>query len=83
MIASGKNKDASGTIPGMAADRVVSWRKSSWSSYNGSCVEVAELSGDLICMRDTKQHGTGPVLAFNRTEWNAFLSKVKAGKLNF
>ncbi len=82
MTDAGRNKDVAGTVSGWPADWIVSWRKSSWSSYNGSCIEVAELQGSLVYMRDTKQHGTGPVLAFTRAEWNEFLSKVKSGKLN-
>jgi hypothetical protein len=61
-----------------------SWHKSSWSSYNGSCVEVAELpASNLVAIRDTKQKGIGPVLAFTRSEWDSFLSKVKNDELNF
>lgn len=59
-----------------------SWHKSSWSSYNGSCVEVAELQGNVVCMRDTKANGMGPVLAFTYPEWNSFLSSIRAGELD-
>ena len=55
------------------------WRKSSWSTYNGNCVEVAELSGDLIGVRDTKDAGAGPVLLFSGTAWRSFVSRVKNG----
>lgn len=60
-----------------------SWHKSSWSGYNGSCVEVAELQDNVVCMRDTKANGMGPVLAFTYPEWDAFLSSIRAGELDF
>ena len=75
---------ASGTYRDLHAEvSAASWRKSSWSSYNGSCVEVAELPGNLVCMRDTKQHGTGPVLAFTNSAWRLFISRIRNGELDF
>ena len=57
-----------------------SWRSSSFSTYNGNCVEVGCLDGEIIGVRDTKNYGMGPVLAFTQDEWSAFLSGVKAGE---
>jgi Domain of unknown function (DUF397) len=57
----------------------IRWRKSSWSSYNGNCVEVAELDGLLIGVRDTKDGGSGPVLVFDRAAWRSFLDGLKSG----
>ena len=45
----------------------VTWRKSSFSSMNGNCVEVAELRGEMIGVRDTKEGGACPVLLFEQT----------------
>jgi Domain of unknown function (DUF397) len=59
------------------------WRKSSWSAYNGGCVEVADLQHDRIGVRDTKAKGSGPILVFTHTEWRLFLSSVKRGDLDF
>ena len=53
-------------------------RKSSWSAYNGNCVEVAELRSGPIAVRDTKDR-QGPVLVVGRAAWAAFLDEVKAG----
>jgi hypothetical protein len=36
----------------------MTWRKSSYSSQNGNCVEVR---GDLLALRDSK-NTTGPIL---------------------
>ncbi len=58
------------------------WRKSSMSSYNGSCFEVARLLKDRVGVRDTKDKGSGPVLIFNQSEWNAFLAGAKAGEFD-
>jgi hypothetical protein len=60
-----------------------SWRKSSKSAYNGSCVEVAELRSERVGVRDTKAHDAGPILIFTHAEWNLFLSRVKLGSLDF
>jgi Domain of unknown function (DUF397) len=57
-----------------------SWRKSSFSTYNGNCVEIGHLDSGVIGIRDTGQHGIGPVLAVKKDEWSAFLYSVKAGK---
>jgi hypothetical protein len=58
------------------------WCKSSMSTYNGSCVEIARLSSDRVGVRDTKDQGTGPVLAFTQNEWSAFLAGAKAGEFD-
>ena len=55
----------------------VTWRKSSWSSINGNCVEVAELRGEMIGVRDTKDGGAGPVLLFEQTAWRSFIDGLK------
>jgi Domain of unknown function (DUF397) len=55
------------------------WRKSSFCS-NGNCVEVAAL-GSQILVRDSKARN-GPVLAFQPTEWVAFLEGARRGEFN-
>ncbi|GAB3399592.1 DUF397 domain-containing protein [Flindersiella endophytica] len=55
----------------------MNWRKSSYSnSAGGNCVEVAG-SADRMAVRDSKDRG-GPVLAFDRTDWTAFLASLAA-----
>jgi hypothetical protein len=54
------------------------WRKSSWSIFNGNCVEVAVLP-DGIVVRDSKD-ADGPVLRFTSDEWDAFIREVRSGK---
>ena len=56
-----------------ATDRIVSWRKSSFSGGNGSaCVEVGR-AVDAFLVRDTKNR-TGGTLAFTPTTWRRFLA---------
>jgi hypothetical protein len=56
------------------------WRKSSRSGSNGQCTEVMDTGTDVL-VRDSK-NPTGPVLAFTRDEWGAFLDGVRAGEFN-
>ena len=58
------------------------WQKSTLSSYNGSCFEIARLLSDRVGVRDTKDNGSGPVLIFNQNEWSAFVAGVKAGEFD-
>lgn len=53
------------------------WKKSSRSSANGQCVEVADLV-DAVALRDSKDP-TGPVLVFERATWTSFLTGAKDG----
>lgn len=57
------------------------WRKSSHSDANGNCVEVGDGDG-LVGVRDSKQDGAGPVLAFTAAEWTAFTRAVKDGEFD-
>jgi hypothetical protein len=58
------------------------WRKSSFSNMNGSCVETSLLLPDRIGVRDTKDNGTGPVLIFTEAEWRAFIAGAKDGQFD-
>jgi hypothetical protein len=51
------------------------WHKSSHSSANGQCVEVASVAG-AVAVRDSK-NPAGPGLVFTRQAWAAFLESVK------
>lgn len=53
------------------------WRKSTRSQANGNCVEVAEVQ-NVIAVRDSK-NPSGPTLAFDRTDWAAFVNGIHAG----
>jgi hypothetical protein len=56
------------------------WKKSSWSAENGNCVEVAELPGDNIGVRHSKDNAPGcPVLTFTSVEWSTFVTGLKEG----
>jgi len=57
------------------------WIKSSLSSYNGNCVEVAGLTDDRIRVRDSK-HPRGAVLNFTPAEWDAFIGGVYKGEFD-
>jgi len=55
------------------------WRKSSYSSDDGNCVEVADLDGGARAVRDSKDP-SGAHLMFTGTEWFTFTAGVRAGE---
>jgi hypothetical protein len=57
----------------------LNWRKASYSASEGGCVEVAGHEG-VVLVRDTKDHGGGPVHRFSRAGWEAFTAGVRAGE---
>lgn len=60
-----------------ASSADVSWRKSSFSGYNGNCVEVADLGRGWMGVRDSKAGVNSPVLQFTRRDWARFLHALK------
>jgi hypothetical protein len=59
----------------------VRWRKSSASNPTGNCVELAELTGGAIAVRNSR-HPSGPVLVYSRAEIAAFLTGIRAGEFD-
>ncbi len=68
---------------GIPADQlpVARWRKSRVSNPTGSCVEVAELPGGAVAVRNSR-HPSGPALIYTRAEVAAFLAGVKHGEFD-
>lgn len=58
-----------------------SWVKSSFSFANGNCVEVADLPGGHVGVRDSKDP-QGLVLRFTPGEWHAFVGGVRNGEFD-
>ena len=65
-----------GVLPGDLAG--VRWRKSARSSAQGNCVELAQLPGQGVAVRNSRDPG-GPALLFTDAELEAFLGGVKDG----
>jgi hypothetical protein len=63
------------------ATKIDTWIKSSLSFANGNCVEVADLQGGEIGVRNSRD-STGPVLAFTQDEWHAFIGGVRNGEFD-
>ncbi|HEV7980064.1 DUF397 domain-containing protein [Amycolatopsis sp.] len=55
----------------------VMWRKSSYSTNNGDCVEVAN-TVPQVRVRDTKDRASG-ALTFAAPGWRAFLTALGGG----
>lgn len=63
---------------GVAALSGATWRKSSASTANGDCVEVALLPAGGIAVRDSKDKA-GAMLRFGQDAWQQFLHEVRLG----
>jgi hypothetical protein len=66
--------------PDVRLERAV-WRKSHHSNPSGNCVEMAELPGGEIAIRNSR-HPAGPALIYTRTEIAAFLLGAKDGEFD-
>jgi hypothetical protein len=53
------------------------WRKSSYSSAQGQCVEVAAMPDGGRAVRDSKDPD-GPVLRFTADEWKRFADGIRS-----
>ena len=53
------------------------WRKSSYSSQDGNCVEVATDMTGTIAVRDSKDP-QGPALAVSCHDWQVFVRRIKS-----
>jgi hypothetical protein len=60
-------------------DRFSGWRKSRHSTSSGACVEVAFAVDGSTGIRDSKQHGLGPVLELSAGQWKALRDAAKRG----
>ncbi len=56
------------------------WRKSSYSSGDGNCVEIANLPGGPRAVRDSKLGPASPVLTVDASAWTAFTAAAKANQ---
>lgn len=61
-----------------APGEALAWRTSSYSGNGDNCVEVAPAAPGVL-LRDTKDHGRGPVIAFTAEQWATFLAGTRSG----
>lgn len=62
--------------------KTLTFRKASASNGNNGCVEVATTPDGGRAVRDSKDHGEGPVMYFTPVEWAAFLHGAKNGEFD-
>jgi Domain of unknown function (DUF397) len=57
------------------------WRKSTASNPSGNCVEIAEIAGGDVAVRNSRFPG-GPMLIYTRAEIAAFITGVREGEFD-
>ncbi len=57
------------------------WRKAIASNATGSCVEVADVDGAAVAVRNSREP-RGVALLFTRAEMTAFVVGVKSGEFD-
>ena len=57
------------------------WRKSTYSSTQGACVEVAILDNGHRAVRDSKDT-IGRTLKFTTAAWCAFMTGIRSGEFD-
>ena len=62
--------------------KFLQWRKSRHSNSSGACVEIAVAADGTAGIRDSKQHGRGPVLELTGAQWKAFRDAAKKGRFD-
>ena len=60
---------------------VVDYKISSFCRI-GDCVEVGQMPGGSVTVRDTKDSDRRTALVFTHDEWDAFVLGVKAGEFD-
>ena len=56
----------------------LAWRKSSYSGNGGeACIETGDVPGAVL-VRDTTQHGRGPVLRVSAETWQRFIAAIQS-----
>lgn len=63
------------------AESDLRWRKSSASNPSGNCVEIAELAGGDVVIRNSR-HPAGPAVVYTRAEIAAFIAGVRGGEFD-
>lgn len=58
----------------------IPFRKSTYSTTEGACVEVADVDTGRA-VRDSK-HPAGAVLTFTTAQWGAFTASVRGGEFD-
>jgi hypothetical protein len=64
------------TYPTWLSDAV--WKTSSRCAGNGACVEVAQLAGGRIAVRDGMNPQQDTAVVFTREAWRAFSASIRA-----
>ncbi len=59
----------------------LAWRKSTRSNNSNNCVEVADLPGGGVAVRNSRDKA-GAVLRFTPGEWEAFIGGAKDGEFD-
>ena len=58
------------------------WQKSQRSNSQGACVEVTDLPGGEVAVRNSR-YPAGPALIYTRTEIDAFIRGAKDGDFDY